>query len=139
MSKQTERTLQIALVDDRSLNLQGWLAALEPICGQQAELSTFQSVDALEEALADGFRPDILFTDYFIEDRNGFEVMDMIRDRFGNSVYLIAHSAEAWANDLMLQAGANEALAKFEDQHPSTTVDERFRCFDDVSDLVDKI
>ena len=125
----------MAFIDDRSRNLEGWLAVLQPLCGDQAVLSGFLSVDAFEEALADDFVPDVLFTDYFIEDRNGFEVIELVRAHFGDRVYLIAHSAEAWANKLMLKEGVDEAIPKFEDQIPSTPLYERFWCFDDLLEL----
>ncbi len=126
--------MQIAFIDDKPENLTAWLAGTKSICRNQATLAVFLSVDELEE----GYVPDILFTDYFLEDRNGFEVIEMARDRFGERVYLIVHSAEPWANELLLNAGANEALSKFEDQNPSTTLDVRFRTFDDLLELAQR-
>lgn len=129
--------LQIAFIDDRIQNLLGWLAALQPICENEALLATFQSVDAFEEALEEGYLPDLVFTDYHIDDRNGFEVLELIEKIPNKSIYIIAHSAEAWANELLLQEGADEALTKFEDQNPSTTIDDRFRTFDDILELIE--
>ena len=129
--------LQIAFIDDRIQNLFGWQAALQPICENEAHLATFQSVDAFEEALEEGYLPDLVFTDYHIDDRNGFEVLELIEKIPKKSIYIIAHSAEAWANELLLQEGADEALTKFEDQNPSTPIDERFRTFDDILELIE--
>lgn len=128
--------LNIAFIDDRPLNIKGWLEALNPICEEQSVLSTFFSVDEFEEAIEEGYIPDILFTDYFIESRNGFEAIEIVKEKFCERVYIIAHSAEPWANDLMLAAGADEAVPKYEDQNPSTTIDVRFRTFDDFLELI---
>ncbi|NRB47300.1 MAG: hypothetical protein HRU41_06475 [Saprospiraceae bacterium] len=134
--QQTQRALQIAFVDDRIKNLEGWLQAMQAFCSPETLLSTFLSVDELEEALEAEYIPNIVFTDYFIEDRNGLEVIEILRSRFGDQVYLIAHSAEPWANELMYKEGADETLTKFEDQVPSSPIDERFRGYDDLLDLL---
>lgn len=41
----------------------------------------------------------VLFTDYFMEDRDGLEVIEMLRDKYGGRIYIIAQSSECWAGE----------------------------------------
>jgi DNA-binding NarL/FixJ family response regulator len=127
--------MYIAFIDDKVDNLDAWRSGMEEICDKQAELTTYVSVDAFEEALEEGYRPDMVFTDYHIDDRCGTEVVEALRYRFGQGVYIIAHSSQMWRNEHLLQLGANEIVPKLKRIFPSPTLGERFWCFDDLLEL----
>ena len=127
--------MEISFIDDKSKNLSAWLAGMEPICGKNANLTVYQSVDEFEEALDEGYQPNIVFTDYNIDDRFGTEIVELLRQMFGHQVYIIAHSSDQWRNEHLLQIGANEIIPKYKGVSPSPTLGERFWSIDDLEEL----
>ena len=130
--------MNIAFIDDKAENLSAWLSAMRTISGKQAHLSIYQSVDEFEEALAEGYLPAIVFTDYNIDDRCGTEIVEMLRREFGERVYIIAHSSQGWRNEHLLQLGANEIIAKYKGHATSPAVADRFWSIDDLTDLLNE-
>ena len=129
--------MKIAFIDDKAKNLHAWLSGMESIQGGEADLAIYRSVDEFEEALYEGYQPDIVFTDYNIDDRFGTEVVETLRKMFGSKVYIIAHSSGQWRNEHLMQIGANEIVPKIKGLSPSPTLSERFWCFDDLMELLD--
>lgn len=127
--------MKIAFIDDKIDNRYAWQTAMEMVCSNQADLSTFDSIDAFEEALADGYTPHIVFTDYNIDDRCGEEIIEILRSQFGNAIYIIAHSSKQWRNEYLLRIGADEILPKYKGVSPSPTVMDRFWSIDDLIEL----
>ena len=128
--------MKIAFIDDKTENLFAWQAAMEMVCGKHADLSIFDSIDAFEEALSEEYLPNIVFTDYNIDDRCGEEIVELIRDQFGNEIYIIAHSSKQWRNEYLLKIGADEILAKYKGISPSPTILDRFWSVDDLIELI---
>lgn len=124
--------MKIAFIDDKTDNLQAWLSSMETITGGEAILDIYDSIDAFDEALQEGYQPQVVFTDYNIDDRCGTELVEILRGRFGHQVYIIAHSSGDWRNRHLLQVGADEMIPKFKGITPSPTVADRFWSYEDL-------
>lgn len=124
--------MHIAFIDDKATNLLAWRTRMEDICRGQAQLTTYQSVEAFEEALEEGYQPHIVFTDFNIDDRFGTEIVVMLRQLFGRRVYIIAHSSNEERNEYLLRIGANEIIPKHQKTYPPPTLEESFWSFDDL-------
>jgi hypothetical protein len=112
----------IGFIDDRQDNRAAWRLAMESILPQTDQICTFDSVQALLRQLEAGFRPRVMFVDFFIDGSCGSDAISLLRQHLGNSVFIIAHSSMDMVNQGLLRHGADMALSKIKGQSPSPTI-----------------
>jgi hypothetical protein len=130
--------MEVFFIDDRTENLEAWRTAMEQICGGEAELSVFSSVDELKQAITEGYRPVAGFIDFFVETYYGHAIVAMLRDMLGDRVSLIGHSSMKSANEGMMRAGADCWMPKRKGVNPSPMLLELFNNLDDFHCFIDK-
>lgn len=92
------------------------------VCGDKVELAAFSSLPELTTAVGNGFAPDVMFVDFFIDGDYGTDVITFLRKHFGDKVFIIAHSSMDQANSGMVERGADVGLSKIKGSYPSKTV-----------------
>ena len=118
--------MHVGFIDDKPENVKAWHAAMIAVCGDRVELKDFGTLSDLASAVKDGFTPDVMFVDFFIDGDYGTEVLKFLRNHFGDKVFIIAHSSMDELNLGMIEQGADASLSKIKRCHPSKTVIDEF-------------
>lgn len=130
--------MHIFFIDDIPANLEAWKCAMEKITDGKAFLSMFATINELKQSIKQGYKPDIGFIDFFIQDHYGFEVVEMLRELFGDEIFLIAHSSMQAANEGMVRTGADCWLDKQKGVSPSPTILRKFKDLEELKTFIKK-
>ncbi len=128
--------MQICFIDDREENREGWLKGFGPEISIECDLRTFASAAGWYRWLNNGKKPDVVFLDFFIGDAIGSELIEDLRSRFANDVFIVAHSSMTEANAGMVEAGADAMLPKVRLKVPSPTIAEAFSSMADLTSFL---
>ena len=128
--------MQICFIDDREENREGWLKGFGPEVSNECDLRAFASAVDWYRWLNDGNQPDVVFLDFFIGVAIGSELIEDLRSRFGNDVFIVAHSSMTEANAGMVEAGADAMLPKVRLAVPSPTIREAFSSMADLKSFL---
>lgn len=104
--------MKVWFVDDQASNREHWRKSF-PQDIADLSLRTFADVASILAAIRIE-TPDILFVDYFLDERTGLEVVDFCRRRAKTNPcpVLIAHSSLRSASERMVEKGADFAVPK---------------------------
>ena len=83
-----------------------------------------------------GNKPDVVFLDFFIGDAIGSELIEDLRSRFANDVFIVTHSSMTEANAGMVEAGADATVPKVRLKVPSPTIAEAFSSMADLKSFL---
>jgi len=124
--------IQIWFVDDREDNLQTWRDSFPEAVKKECCLRCFSSIGSVEQALSEGFNPDILFLDFFVGDRYGFELVRQFPPDMPKRPVLIAHSSMELANTGLVNNGADFAMEKIKEVPVTDSIVSRIQSMEDI-------